>query len=367
MSQGVTSKHRAVYQFLRDKIESGEIAPRMRLPTEMQLVEQFSVSRPTASRALNDLVADGMIRRRAGSGSFVRDLEAGVSTSLHFGLIIPGLGETEIFEPICGAIAAAAASHRAGLVWGPGSALADASNTEGAAEVCRYFLDKDVDGIFFAPLEHEEPDFAQEVNQKIVAQFQKAEIPVILLDRDSCPFPERSNLDLVGINNYRAGYLLTQHLVNQGCQHVVFFDRPGSASTVDQRIGGYRQALIDARVEPTLDWLHVGDPENSDDVRAAIGQGVDAVVCANDRTAGRLLSTCRDLDIAIPDDILLGSFDDVKYAPLLNPPLTTIHQPCHEIGLAAFNAMTTRIADPALPPREISIEGKLIVRQSSGR
>ncbi|MDA0814605.1 MAG: GntR family transcriptional regulator [Verrucomicrobia bacterium] len=196
------------YGYLHERIDAGELATGDRLPTEAQLSQQFGISRLTVSRALNDLVAEGLIRRRAGSGSFVNDLPQENNANLHFGLIIPGLGETEIFAPICGAIADAAASHRAGWVWGPGSALneADSGGMERPTEICRYFLDKDVDGIFFAPLEHEEHCIAYGLNHRIVARFQKAGVPVVLLDRDFCPFPERSNLDLVGINNYRAGF-----------------------------------------------------------------------------------------------------------------------------------------------------------------
>ena len=58
--------------------------------------------------------------------------------------------------------------------------------------------------------------------------------------------------------------------------------------------------------------------------------------------------------------------DDVEYASLLPVPLTTIHQPCREIGEAALDAMLDRIERPARPVRDILLECSLVVRQSCG-
>ena len=65
-------KHRDVSQQLLAEIAKGKYAQTGRLPTEMQLVKRFQVSRPTIARALRDLQAEGLIERRAGSGTFLR-------------------------------------------------------------------------------------------------------------------------------------------------------------------------------------------------------------------------------------------------------------------------------------------------------
>jgi LacI family transcriptional regulator len=59
-------------------------------------------------------------------------------------------------------------------------------------------------------------------------------------------------------------------------------------------------------------------------------------------------------------------FDDVRFASLLSIPLTTIHQPCREIALTAFNAMRERLANPALPARSLLLTPYLVVRESCG-
>src|SRR5438270_12073538 len=97
-------KHRHISRELLTEIAAGKYAPSGRLPSEAQLVQRFGVSRPTVARALRDLQDRGLVVRRVGSGSFVR---GPVSADVHrqFGLLIPGLGTTEIFEVIGGALA----------------------------------------------------------------------------------------------------------------------------------------------------------------------------------------------------------------------------------------------------------------------
>ena len=58
--------------------------------------------------------------------------------------------------------------------------------------------------------------------------------------------------------------------------------------------------------------------------------------------------------------------DDVRYAKLLRVPLTTLWQPCQEIGEAAIDVMLSRIARPELPARDILLDCQLIVRESCG-
>src|SRR6266852_3990030 len=88
-------KHAKICEDMRRAITSGRYQEGQRLPTEAQLVLQYQTSRPTVARALRDLQYEGLIARRAGSGTFVR--RAGSEQGHVFGLVIPGLGETEIF------------------------------------------------------------------------------------------------------------------------------------------------------------------------------------------------------------------------------------------------------------------------------
>src|SRR4029453_17551623 len=102
--------------------------------------------------AMPDLQSAGLVERRAGSGTYVKTPR--VAGALSFGLLIPDLGETEIFEPICqGMMASPLARHHA-LVWGSPHGPATSSSKEDSAwQLCRQYIDRRVSGVFFAPLE----------------------------------------------------------------------------------------------------------------------------------------------------------------------------------------------------------------------
>ncbi len=68
----------------------------------------------------------------------------------------------------------------------------------------------------------------------------------------------------------------------------------------------------------------------------------------------------------IPEDIRIIGIDDVKYARLLPVPLTTLRQPCKDIGRIALSVMLDRISNPDLPPRDVLLRCKLVVRESCG-
>jgi len=93
---------------------------------------------------------------------------------------------------------------------------------------------------------------------------------------------------------------------------------------------------------------------------------LEAVVCANDRTAGRLMHTLAALGYRLPEDVRLVGIDDAPYAGLLPVPLTTLRQPTAEIGDAALALMLARVARRDLPARDTRLHGRLVVRQSCG-
>ncbi len=354
-------KHEMVRQTLADAIASGQYESGQRLPSESELVKTFGASRPTVNRALRELQLAGIIERRAGSGSYVRADAAGRGYT--FGLLIPELGRTEIFEPICRGMAEAQHNGPHVLLWG--SSLADSANIEQqASQACRQLVAKKVSGVFFAPLELTPQKDA--INHKIAAVFDKAAIPIVLLDRDLVSYPSRSRYDLVGIDNRRAGYTITAHLLRCGCRRVMFVGRSGSAPTVDARISGYREALATASagLEPSVCRI---DPEDREQVKAAIAKyKPDGIVCANDFTAAHLLKTLSELDVQVPSKMRLAGIDDVKYANLLSVPLTTLHQPCADMGAIAVSTMLERLRSPKLPGRDILLDCRLVIRESCG-
>ncbi len=355
-------KYRQILEKLQDDIASGRYKPGKRLPSEAELVRRFGASRMTVFRAMHELQALGLVTRRVGSGTFV---SSNTNTGSHvFGLLIPELGQTEIFEAICkGMMEAQEAMHHS-LLWG--HAVSQEEDKEQAAEqLCEHYIAQKVSGVFFAPVEFSVNRF--QANHRIVAAFDRARIPVVLLDRDLEPYPQRSKCDLVGIDNRRTGYLAAEHLIKIGAKRIAFFARPNSAPTVDARIAGYREALLSQDGKQMRNLVTIGDASDPKFIKSVLKKDrPDAFVCANDLTAGNLMHTLISLGQRIPEDIRIMGIDDVKYARLLPVPLTTLHQPCRDIGRMAMAVMLDRIANPDLPPRDVLLRCDVVVRKSCG-
>jgi GntR family transcriptional regulator of arabinose operon len=356
-------KHRQVYRSLEREIRDGHWKEGDRLPSEADLVRQFGTSRITVGRAVRDLQRAGLVERRAGSGTYIRTTPR--TAALSFGLLIPNLGETEIFEPICQGMMASPLAREHALLWGSQTSGGGGSKEDRAWELCRQYIDRRVSGVFFAPLEL--TPAKDEVNLRIAQALDAARIPIVLLDRTVVPYPQRGHHDLVGIDNRRAGYVITEHLLRLGSRRIAFVGVDNAAATVDARASGYREALAawNLSYDPAL--IRRIDPADAASVRGLMESArPDAIVCANDWTAARLMHALLGLGHAVPDDVRLVGIDDVEYAALLPVPLTTLRQPTRQIGAAAMAAMLDRVAGADLPTRDILLHGTLIVRRSCG-
>jgi GntR family transcriptional regulator of arabinose operon len=356
-------KYKQLAEKLSQDILAGKYEAGHKLPSEAALVRRYGTSRITVGHAMRELKQRGLIARIAGSGTYVTKPPLG---GMLFGLIIPDLGDTEIFGPICQGLAAAPeAEAEAGdhaLLWGHSDRTA-ATKQEQALQLCRQFIERRVAGVFFAPLELAAGK--DETNLSIAESLDAAGIPLVLLDRCYMPFPGRSHHDLVGIDNRRAGHLAARHLVDIGCRRIAFLSIAGAAATVDARAAGYREALIAAELPLEAELQPRPDAVDEASIRQVMSAAhPDGFVCANDRIAGQLMQALMTLGFHIPRDVRIVGIDDVKYANLLPVPLTSIHQPCREIGEAAMAAMLQRIARPEMATRDILLACSLVVRAS---
>jgi len=352
-----------MYQKIRERLErdiaGGHYAAGQKFPSEAALVQRFGASRITVGRAVRELQERGLLDRVAGSGTYVRGAVAQPKEGYLFGLVIPNLGETEIFEPICQGIAAAPEARGHGLLWAHADQSVE-SREEQALELARYCVARSVAGVFFAPLEFSAA--SGEVNGRVIKLLQGAGIAVVLLDRRPEDSGTRRACDLVGIDNHRAGYLAADHLLRLGARRVGFVRVEGQASTVKARVRGYQDALAEfggsgsvltMRGTHGMQWT-------------AEARECDAFVCANDRVAGQWMQTVLEHGARIPRDVRIVGMDDVNYASLLPVPLTTVRQPCREIGEAALRVMLERLERPKMSARDVLLDCTLVVRKSCG-
>src|SRR5437899_11714612 len=109
-------KYRQGFERLSRDILAGKYKAGQKLPSEAALVRQFGTSRITVGRAVRELKERGLVERIAGSGTYVRERTIGEGGAL-FGLLIPDLGVTDIFEPICAGMAGEHQVTSHALLW----------------------------------------------------------------------------------------------------------------------------------------------------------------------------------------------------------------------------------------------------------
>src|ERR1700723_3499044 len=280
-----TAKYKRVFEYLHGHIQPGALKGGDRLPSEAELGKLFGASRITVAKAVLDLQRMGLVTRRPGAGTHV--LAPHLSEGRTFGLLIPELGLTEIFEPICHGMMRSAFARPDALLWGNAASSVGEMAKE-AGQMLSSFIRQKVSGVFFAPLELSEDKDA--ANRRIARDLERAQIPVVLLDRCYMPYPERSAHDLVGVDNRRAGFMATAHLLGLGVRRLVFLGEEYAASTVDARITGFHEARRNFGVTPEWGPVWRGSPQDETLVRHMMDFArPEAIVCGNDLTAARLM------------------------------------------------------------------------------
>ena len=364
-------RHRQIYEAFRARIDNGELAPGEKLPTEAQLMQHFAVSRTTVSRTLRDLEMQGLVRRRRGSGTFVRE-QTTTSDQLDLSFFVPwvesGAGLPYVEGLIHQQLADLAGRHSSTLslqCLGDGQRLEDR-----VLQAVGAIISRNVDGVFYYPAEL--PGEQMQLNRAVVDQLAAARIRIVLIDREITRYPGRSEFTRVGYDNRRGGFLLTEHLIQIGCQRIAFVGIPEVSTAVADRLAGYYEAhrMYGLDVIPALVRMADEVDLTREFCDELIDRGKpDAIIGKMDRFAALIGRHLMARGMRIGKDIKLAGFDDDPIAELLPVPLTTIRLPVHEFAQTAYDAMLNQKTSSGTEATQIVIDTELVIRGSteSGR
>ena len=356
-------KYRAAFETLRREILLGKFDAHEKFPSEGQLCRRFGMSRNTVRLALAELKKAGILATRPGSGTFLSAFARNATGYL--GLILPDYGSGEIFTEICSGISSAAAEEGYSLLFGNTSCANPDIRATQALRLAHDYADRHVAGVILEPVELTPEN--DRITREILDLFSAKSIPAVLIDRDFVPPPDRSGYDLVGIDNTQSAYLLARYLITRGARELRFFVRPDSAYTTRLRFQGVTVAAFEAGLPWRVTNEVVADPSDRKAVASMFAHKhrADAIVCANDVTAVELVKTLHELGLSVPGEVMVAGFDDVRFATLLSPALTTMRQPCEQLAQTAVQTLLQRVRQPELPVRTISLQTHLVVRAST--
>lgn len=171
-------------------------------------------------------------------------------------------------------------------------------------------------------------------------------------------------------DNFAGAVAATEHLLALGHRRIGFLGGREGLESARLREAGFRAAMRAAGVAVEPHLVVAGDYRAESTVQPAhsLLDGLDrptAVFAANDQSAIELMHVATELGLRVPDDVSVIGFDNIPESALTDPPLSTVSQPIHEMGEAAF-AMLVGLLDGTAEPTRLVLPTELVPRASTG-
>jgi len=334
----------------------------VRAPTLRDVAEAAGVHAATASRALNPetrrLVSADTARRvlRAAEalGFQPNPIARGLKTSKSgtVGLVLPDI-TNPLFPPIVRGIE--------DILSGAGfSALI--VNTDNDAERERAQISslrsRQVEGLIVATARLDHP---------LLAQLHAQGVNLVLVNRRSTALdvPWITPDDTAGID------MAVRHLADLGHRRILHLAGPQTTSTGVVRSRAFQGAVRDQGLEEDPALIAAcelwSESEGARVLRSLLDAGTDftAIVAGNDLIALGCYDVFRERDISCPRDVSVVGFNDMPLLDKLQPPLTTVAIPHHQIGVEAARMLLESISEPDRPSRSVLLPVSLVVRGST--
>ncbi|MDR3518069.1 MAG: LacI family DNA-binding transcriptional regulator [Azospirillaceae bacterium] len=231
-------------------------------------------------------------------------------------------------------------------------------NAEHEFQVVQALHQRRVDGILLAP--------SSVSNQRSLQYLIDNRVPCVLVDRAIS-----SAFDQVSVENAQAMAVIVAHLVEHGHRRIGFVGgQPGFATSLE-RIEGFCQAMQAHGLDTAEALLAVGNADVDAATAAALRllalpERPTAIATGNNLATIGTMRALRQVGLRVPDDVALVGFDDFEWADYFEPRLTTMAQPCQDIGRSAASLLMDRIGNYDGERRTVRLEAALIVRNSCG-
>lgn len=220
-------------------------------------------------------------------------------------------------------------------------------------------LARQIDGIVLVP---------STTGMNAAGDLQAAGVATVIVGQQ----PQHAGMSAVMVDDFQGGYLAGKHLHSLGHRRVGCITPPAGIESAGLRVTGFRQAFRDAGTLLPAGAFADGDFEYASGAAAAhtllaYDPTLTAIFAVNDQMAIGALGALRRLGRRVPDDISVIGFDNISYAALHVPALTTVGQPMVELGRQAVELLLRQISEPGSPPEVRKLEPTLIVRETCRR
>ncbi|QHI69051.1 GntR family transcriptional regulator [Tichowtungia aerotolerans] len=333
-------KYMEIYHRIKEQILAGEYRVDDRLPTEKEFADQYDVSVHTVRQAMALFKTEGVIRKIAGSGTFVDAMPgAGGSQAVaakNIGIVV-WQRSRHIFPRILPAVEETIFPH------GYHNVVCNTGNDpQREREVIERLIQQGIRGFIISPISWDKQCLE---NYRYI---QDRNIPLVMINRRARGIRATS----VSVNNEEVGYMAARRLLEAGHRKIGHLSSSAIRDELTNgRIRGYRRALKEFNV-PFDERLVVYDQSDEHTVPGANGakqlfsqnQDVTGVFCVNDHHVPGLVQAAEKAGRRVPDDLSVVSFDQsMEVQNSLSFQLDTQKYPAANVGICAAKELLTQI------------------------
>ena len=326
-------KYQFIADSLRQEIENGRYNDGQPLPTEQFLCQRFQISRQTVRRALSLLETEGLITRRQGSGSRLREPQS-LPPQCSIAVVTTYISDYIFPSILRGMERVLTANGSAPLLF----ATQNQISTE--RKILHTLLAmKDLDGVLVEGSKTALPNPNLDLYEKLIEQG-------VRLVFFNGTYPELSSSPSVLADNYGGGKQLVTYLYGKGHRNIAgIFKNDDMQGT--QRYAGYIQAMREFGLpleDKHICWYTTETRKSFlsapflDSVLSGF-QGCSAIVCYNDEIAIRVVNHLTKRGVRIPEEMAVVSFDNSQYSELASVHITSLSHSPQNIGELAANLM----------------------------
>ncbi|MCU1649236.1 MAG: hypothetical protein JWQ60_385 [Pseudonocardia sp.] len=342
-----------VKQELVASIARGEFSPDEPFTTQREIVERYGVSSTTAVRALNELVAGGLVVRRRGRGTFVTDrtLPHVPHGQRVMTFVSPGSGGVHESELLSGmAEESAALGYRLAIEHAPDVAREEA--------VLRRMAAGGSQGVMLFPHDHSTAAGA-------VDELQRLGVAVVVVDRYFPGLPT----DAVIFDDFAIGYEVTSAMLERGHRYPAMLWSESDATSVRDRLSGHYRALHDRGLPelPERSALRVYDPLDPTARRQRLRSMLDsperltAVICGNAPTLELAVSDLLAMEARFLGAVELAAMDQFLTYDMSPLAVVSARLPAREMGRQAARLTHERIEGAGTPQRHVVLRAPVHV------
>ncbi|MBM7582931.1 GntR family transcriptional regulator of arabinose operon [Caldicoprobacter guelmensis] len=329
-------KYQRLKKYIIETIQHKQLKFGDRIFSENELAKKFNISRHTVRQAIGELVNEGWVYRVHGKGTFVGNGPCGREEKTHtIGVITTYLNDY-IFPSIVRGIDSVL------LAQGYNMLLSCTYNQHQMERLCLENLrNHPIAGLIVEPTKSALPnpnlDLYQELRQK--------NIPILFIHGCYNDF----DCSYVVEDDIWAGYIATKHLIELGHTKIGGIFKKDDIQG-HYRFAGFKKALEETGLEVVSSRVLWFDTEDAIDFESCmlqplmhLLQGCSGIVCYNDQVAIKVIDVLRGMNLSVPEDISLVSFDDSQLAVASEVKLTTVAHPQEELGQQAATALLDMI------------------------